>query len=93
MLNDKPRYAPTTKDVPVLTRFAPLTEDQVRKVIGSFKSKSCELDTIPTTILKMLPTVISLVTKIVNTSLGEGCFCREWKVAVVRPLLKILDYN
>ena len=79
------------KDVPELLKFAPLTEGQVSKVIVSLKSKSCELDAILTKILKkMLPKVIPLITKIVNMSLGEECSCRDWKVAVVRPLLKKL---
>ena len=53
------------------------------------KSKSCELDDIPTNILKqMLPQVIRLITKIVNLSLEEGVFSTNWKLAVVRPLLK-----
>ena len=78
-------------DVPELNRFAPLTEQQVSKVITSLKSKCCKLDAIPTVILKkMLPKVITLITKIVNISLGDGLFCREWKTAVVRPLLKKL---
>ena len=38
----------------------------------------------------MQPKVTPLITKIVNQSLGDGCFCREWKTAVVRPLLKKL---
>ena len=58
-------------------------------IISGLKSKSCELDPIPTTILKVLqPKILPLITKIVNKSLGEGVFCREWKTAVVRPLLK-----
>ena len=76
-------------DVPELNRFTPLTEQQVSKVITSLKSKSCKLDAIPTVILKkMLPKVITLITKIVNISLGDGLFRREWKTAVVRLLLK-----
>ena len=68
-----------------------MTEKQVSVVIASLKSKSCELDAIPTTILKkMLLDVIPLITKIVNISLTDGCFCRDWKTAVVRPLLKRL---
>ena len=91
LLKNKPKYNPTQMDVPELKRFAPLTENQVSKVITSLKSKSCELDAIPTVILKkILPKVITLITKIVNISLGDGLFCREWKTAVVRPLLKKL---
>ena len=36
----------------------------------------------------MLPKVISLITKIVNISLDEGCLCRDWMVTVLRLLLK-----
>ena len=38
----------------------------------------------------LLPTILLLITKIVNISLGEGLFIRKWKTAVVRPLLKKL---
>ena len=77
--------------MPELRWFAPLTEKQVSDVITCLKSKSCELDTIPTSIFKLMqPKVTPLITKIVNQSLGDGCFCREWRTAVVRPLLKKL---
>ena len=90
-LNNKPKYNAPETNALRLVRFAPVTERQVSSVISSLKSKSCELDTIPTTILKkMLPNVIPLITKIVNISLTDGCFCRDWKTAVVRPLLKHL---
>ena len=72
-------------------RFALLTESQVAEVIGSLKSKSCELDNIPTTVLKkMLPVLIPFITRIVNLSLSDGHFSMKWKMAVVRPLLKKL---
>ena len=68
-----------------------MTEGDVLKVISSLKSKSCELDAIPTTIFKTLMlTIIHLITKIVNISLGEGQFIRVWKTVMVRPLLKKL---
>ena len=91
LLKDKPQYTPTTEEVPELRQFAPLTEKQVSDVITCLKSKSCELDTIPTSILKLMqPKVTPLITKIINQSLGDGCFCKEWKTAVVRPLIKKL---
>ena len=68
-----------------------MAQKEVSEVISSLKSESCELDAIPTTIFKvMLPKILPLITKIVNMSLGDGVFCREWKTAVVRPLLKKL---
>ena len=50
----------------------------------TMKSKSCEIDPIPTHIFKqLLPSILPTVTKIVNLSLVEGGFCNKWKVAVV----------
>ena len=89
LLKNKPCYSLEDQEAPELKCFAPMTQDEVSKVISSLKSKSCELDPIPTTIFKvMLPKILPLITKIVNESLGDGVFCREWKTAVVRPLLK-----
>ena len=85
----RPIYSPDDLEVPVLKEFTPMSQDEVGTIISGLKSKSCELDPIPTTILKvLLPKILPLITKIVNKSLGEGVFCREWKTAVVRPLLK-----
>ena len=53
------------------------------------QTKSCELNPIPTHILKqVLPTLIPLITHIVNASFTSACFCKEWKTSVVKPLLK-----
>ena len=83
-LSNKPRYHTTCKDVPCLISFAPMMEDQVLNAINSLKSKSCKLDTIPTHILKqMMPSVLRLITKIVNISLTKGEFHRNWKTAIV----------
>ena len=91
LLKNKPLYSLEDQEAPELKCFAQMTQDEVSKVISSLKSKSCEVDHVPTTIFKvMLPNILPLITKIVNKSLGDGAFCREWKTAVVRPLLKKL---
>ena len=90
-LKDIASYQPQEANVPKLYKFAPMTEGEVYKVINSLKSKSCELDVIPMDIFKtLLPTILPLITKILNVSLGEGLFLRKWKTAVVQPLLKKL---
>ena len=82
---------PTDYSVPQLRKFTPLTVKEVTLIIKQMRTRSCELDDIPTDILKlMLPWVIKLITKIVNMFLEEGVFCTNWKMAVVRPLLKKL---
>ena len=82
---------PINYSVAQLSKFAPMTEKEVLLIIKQMKTKSCELDDMPTNILKqMLPKVIGLITKIINMSLEQGEFSTKWKVAVVRPLLKKL---
>ena len=54
--------------------------------------KSCEIDPVLTNLLKeILPQVIKPITKIINTSLELGVFASQWKVAIVKPLLKRWD--
>ena len=84
VLETTPPYTAEQQAVPRLTRLVPMTEKEVQKVLTSLKTKSCELDTIPTDILKkMMPAVLPLITKIINLSLTQGDFCRSWKTAVV----------
>ena len=89
-----PVFIPEATDIPTLQKFAPLTAEQVTNLISSMQTKSCELDPIPTHILKLvLPTLIPLITHIVNASLTSACFCKEWKTSVVKPLLKKKGLN
>ena len=84
-----PLFIPEATDIPTFQKFAPLTTEQVINLIFSMQTKSCELDPIPTHILKqVLPTLIPLITHIVNASLTSASFCEEWKTSVANPLLK-----
>ena len=59
------------------------------KIIGKIASKLCKIDPIPTKILKkVLPSVIGLITSIVNNSITTGIFAQSWKTAIVHPILK-----
>ena len=91
VLETTPPYWSEQSNAHVLSRLVPLAEKEVEKSINSLKTKSCKIDTIPTDILKQLaPVILPLITKIVNLSLMQGEFCRSWKTATVRPLLKKL---
>ena len=71
------------------TKFRQLTEDEVRKLIMSSKSTTCELDPILTSLLKEhISILLPLSTKMVNLSLQTGVFPNEWKLALVTPLVK-----
>ena len=70
------------------TNFRQLTQNDVRKLIMSSKSTTCDLDPILTSLLKehisiLLPTI----TKMVNLSLHTGVFPTEWKLAFVTPFI------
>ena len=51
--------------------------------------KAADIDPIPTTLLKeMLPSVITILTEIINKLLISGIYLESLKVALVKPLLK-----
>ena len=78
-----------SESVPKFCSFAPMSESDVKSIIMGMKTKSCELDPLPTHILKQLiDKLISTITFIVNQSLCQGKFSQSWKYATVRPLLK-----
>ena len=82
---------PVREGVPRLTVFSPITESKVKSLISDMKTKSCELDPIPTHLLKnnkVLQLLLPPITKIINLSLSLGDFSSNWKCAIVRPLLK-----
>ena len=47
-----PVFIQEATDIPTFQKFAPLTTEQVTNLIFSMQTKSCELDPIPTNILK-----------------------------------------
>ena len=74
---------------PLLSSFIPSTEEEVRRIIMSSSDTSCDLDVIPTSLLKScLDVLIKPITIIVNMSLSEGSFPSTFKRALVKPLLK-----
>ena len=78
--------APSTT---TLSRFCNLSQQEVRKMILATPNKSCELDPIPTDLLKHILTyVLEPITDIVNLFLDDGMFLDTLKEALVKPLLK-----
>ena len=74
-----------------LSKFNPMSAQDIMSIIKSMSSKSCELDVVPTTLLKdILPCIIDTLVKIISASLEQNVFAEKWKVAIVRPLLKKL---
>ena len=72
-----------------LAAFTPATVDEVRKIIMPCPNKSCDLDPLPTTLLKAcLDSLINPITNIINASLCSRMFPDDFKQAHVGPLLK-----
>ncbi len=74
-----------------LRNFNLLTEENVRKLLMKSSNKHCELDPIPTTLLKLcIEDLLPLITKIINLSLTLGDMPHILKDAIIKPLLKKL---
>lgn len=73
----------------LFTNFSSLSNDDVVKLIKSSPCKSCDLDPLPTRILKQCIDEVSVsIRSIINCSLSTGVFPSNLKKAVVIPLLK-----
>ena len=68
-----------------------MSDKEILKIMNEMPTKHCELNSIPTVILKKCaPYIREIITRIVNASLTEGKFPSQWKIASIRPLLKKL---
>ena len=69
--------------------FMPVTEVQLRRLIKSTPPKSCNLDPIPTWLLKdYLDELLPVLTYIINASLSSGVVPLTFKTSLAVPLLK-----
>ena len=72
-----------------LENIRPATDEEVKALILSYSNKSCELDPIPTWLLKIcINELIPILTAVINSSLSTGEFPEQCKHAIVRPVLK-----
>ena len=72
-----------------LSDFHPVSEEEVIKIIKTCANKSCDLDPLPTSVLKQgLKHLGPIITAIINKSLCTGTFPTTYKQALVTPLLK-----
>ena len=79
----------TPKFVNKMTCFEPVTIEETRKLVMKSPTKSCELDPIPTWLLKeTLDEIVPIITKLINISISTGTVSSAMKEAQVTPLLK-----
>jgi len=73
----------------VFSNFNPVNEDDVKKTITGSKNATCELDSIPTELLKeSIPVITPSLVKLFNCSLLSGIVPLTFKHAIVKPLIK-----
>ena len=78
----------TPKTTPHLRDLNPASCEEVREVILSSPIKTCDLDPIPTWLLKKcIDQLLPIITAIINSSMSSGCFSDELKCAIIRPHL------
>ena len=71
-----------------LIEFQPVTTDYVKKLLAKAANKICQLDLIPTNIIKAISGSISpLLRDIINMSLTSTTFISDLKQALLKPLL------
>ncbi len=88
--NSIPTVSPTY-DPPreTMTEFTPTTTEEVHKLIKGAKGSTCELDPLPTKMLKeFIDTILHTITNIMNISLSTGTVPSSLKHAIIRPHLK-----
>jgi len=84
-----PPYDVPSRSTPTLENWTPVTTDEFEKLISSAPCKTCQLDRVPTWLVKNMKALLfPFVTLLLNKSLAVGCFPSDFKKAVVRPLLK-----
>ena len=77
-----------------LENFSSILEDEIRRIILKSSNASCQLDPIPTCLVKLCCDVLApVITEMVNLSLCGGIVPDHWKTALVIPLLKKLGLD
>ena len=80
--------------VPSLKESLPVTSDNLKMIVNRSPSTNCDLDLVPTRLLKeQLDCIIPLMVDIVNKSLCSGVFPDCLKHAIVVPLLKNISLD
>ena len=92
-LVSKPNSSPHSREPPTspdqLHLFHPATIEEVCKLLHQSPDKQCDLDPIPTSLLKKCSAVLlPTITNIINLSLSTATVPDNFKQSIVTPLLK-----
>ncbi len=84
------RWQDQTKYTTKLTKFKPISKEEVLEIVTKSPNKYCMLDQIPTTLIKECNELLPLLTRIINISFQIGDMPKELKKAIITPLIKKL---
>ena len=72
-----------------MSSFTPVHRDEIKRLITASPNKSCNLDPIPTELVKMCQVdLLDPMTAIINCSLLNGVVPKQLKHALITPVLK-----
>jgi hypothetical protein len=87
--NSTPHFPSPTHSSDELSVFTSATTEEITKIVLDSPDKQCDLDPIPTSLLKKCILVLApVLTSIINLSLSSSMFPQTFKHAIVTPLLK-----
>ena len=88
--NDRSHNFPEPPHVEnIMNQFKPTTTSEVRSIILKSTNASCDLDPIPTRLLKhYIDYLIVHITAIINLPMQDGVVPHDFKQAIVTPLIK-----
>ena len=73
----------------ILCSFKQTTAEEIQRILQSIPPKSCDLDPIPTSLLKdCMSTFATIIAEIVNLSFQQASVPSSLKLAYIHPLLK-----
>ena len=88
-LKDNSRFVVQKEREPGMLEFNHISEYYVLKIIGESKATNCRTDPIPSKLLKKFKVYfMPAITTLINLSLRNGTFIKDWKLSTVRPLIK-----
>ncbi len=73
----------------MLSKLSPATEKEITEFITKSNNATCDLDPLPTELLKKcLSEIVPSFTKLINLSLSTGIVPSKFKDALIKPLIK-----
>ena len=77
-----------------LVEFRPVSQEFVHDLLKRTPAKSCELDSMPTTLMyECMDVLLPSLMQIINESLTVSVFPPDFKMAIVKPQLKKLNLD